>query len=312
MEASVVGSTHYLYYGASEEENVPVLLKPDEVPHDVMCSICISIPVKPVLTPCDHMFCFECLQKAVHTMPYCPIDRKVCQRDDIVEVKVGSFPHRIWSAVDVKCGKYKQGCVWTGSIADFEDHCTNCEPREAEMNSRSELHDLEAEVIELFNKGKGNQLQARNAEVEMQVRNAEVEMQLRNAEVENTMEIIGLRLLHNLDRENTELKAMLAENDGKDFLPKIFNGSYRFGRYDVLLLSQLIARHLLNKPSHIESRKIFNCVRSCYMDLQKYDDNPEFYDQNMRMLLSICFSSTWFTDKQTDHIWAWLCERNWS
>jgi hypothetical protein len=68
-------------------------------------------------------------------MPWCPMDRKACQWDDIVEVKVGSFPHRIWSAIDVKCGRYTQGCVRTGSIADFETHCANCEARKAEMNS---------------------------------------------------------------------------------------------------------------------------------------------------------------------------------
>jgi hypothetical protein len=290
MAALIVESTYFS--GVSEEETVPVLLKPDEVPNDVMCSICMSLPVKPVLTPCNHMFCSGCLHRAVQTMPWCPIDRRACRPVDVVEVKVGSFPHRIWSAIDVRCGKYNQGCVWTGSIADFEDHRANCEARKAEMNSRSEIHNLEAEVERL--NGKVN------------------ELQWRNAEVENKMEIIGLRL-HNLDMENTELKARLAENDGNDLLPKIFHGHYQYDRHNVVLVSQLIARHLQNKPSHIDSGKIFNCVRRCYMALQKkYDDNPHFYDHNMRMLLSICLSSTWFTDKQREHIWGWLCERNWN
>lgn len=90
-----------------------------------------------------------------------------------------------------------------------------------EMNSRSKIHDLEAEVERL--KSKVNQLR------------------LRNAEVENKMESIGLRL-HDLDIENTVLKVRLAENNGKDLLPKIFHGHCKFNRHNVALpLSQMIA-----------------------------------------------------------------------
>ena len=77
-------------------------------------------------------------------------------------------------------------------------------------------------------------------------------------------------------------------------------------RENVVELSQLISRHLEDKPSEIDSNKLYNCVRSCLTDLEKgYGDNPEHYYMDMRMLLATCLASTWFSPNQKRSIKQW-------
>jgi len=71
-------------------------------------------------------------------------------------------------------------------------------------------------------------------------------------------------------------------------------------------LSQLISRYLENKPSNIDGNKIYDCVRSCYNDLERgYSDNPEHYYLDMRMLLATCLASTWFSNNQRTSLKSW-------
>lgn len=88
-----------------------------------------------------------------------------------------------------------------------------------------------------------------------------------------------------------------------------FTGSYDYDRSSVIKLSQLISRYLENKPPEIDSNRIYDCVRSCYMDLLRgYNDNPKHYYLDMRMLLATCAASTWFTKKQYGNISKWIRE----
>ena len=63
---------------------------------------------------------------------------------------------------------------------------------------------------------------------------------------------------------------------------------------------------LIDKPAEIDSNRIYNCLKSCYTDLERgYGDNPEHYFMDMRMLLSTCLAPTWFTDRQRGNIIDW-------
>ena len=44
---------------------------------DVMCPICLSIMIEPVLMPCNHMLCLPCFNETVdQTSLQCPLCRK--------------------------------------------------------------------------------------------------------------------------------------------------------------------------------------------------------------------------------------------
>jgi hypothetical protein len=276
----------------ASEGSVPDLLKPDDVPNDVICSICMNVPTQPVLTPCDHMFCKGCLQQAVQIQPCCPVDREACTDVDIVPLRVGSFPHRIWSAVEVKCEA--EACPWSGSIADFEDHCRNCEVQKATKSSRLQLRVLEAENQK--NRMKVIELRFINKELLDRVADLDTANRTLETALDSEKE---LRRQENRRQAHRPASGVMVH--------------YNFNRTNVVQLSQFISRYLENKPAEVDANKIFNCIRSCYMDLKKnYEDNPEHYEIDMRMLVATCHASTWFTDKQTNNFWNWLCERNWN
>ncbi len=79
--------------------------------------------------------------------------------------------------------------------------------------------------------------------------------------------------LRDCGQENAQLKKQLRDRPN---VPQLFQGEHNYRREDVVQLSQLISRYLEDKPTEIDSNKIFNCVRLMYMDLERnYADNPE-------------------------------------
>ena len=236
----------------------PVPLNPDNV-DDLICSICMTIPVDPVITPCSHVFCSPCISQALHQNNLCPIDRKPCTLGQLKQLDGLSL--RIWSGIQVKCGNHENGCAWRGPISDYSTHVENCtsgrNPTGHEAALLEELETLRQENVHLKEKSK-NMLEA--------------------------------------------IKSLSKRPN----LPSLFTGTYQFRRENVVQLSQLISRYLENKPREIDANKIYNCVRSCYLDFDKdYSDNPPHYTVDMRMLLATCLASTWFTANQMSNIRSW-------
>ena len=254
----------------------PVLLRPEEVPKDLICLICMTLPVKPVvISSCEHLFCKDCLQQALQTQSSCPVDRSPCGASQVQPLREGSLPYRIWSSVPVKCEKHDSGCAWTGSIAEYSNHQSSCTFAE-DANGRSS-----AQVTALQRK-----LESCQADLE--------NLKLQNAALIGIVQEMGQQL------------------DSRPEVPHLFRGTYDFNRHNVVELSQLISRYLESKPNKIDRNRIFNCVRNCYMDLQKdYSDNPPHYYMDMRMLLATCRASTWFSDNQRSQITKWMREQRW-
>ena len=65
--------------------------------------------------------------------------------------------------------------------------------------------------------------------------------------------------------------------------------------------------YLLEKPSGIDGNRIYDCVCSCVTYLEMGDDdNPEYYHEDMRMLLATCLAcDSWFSDDQLRNIEQW-------
>ena len=91
----------------------------EKVPEDMICSICFSLPIDPVLTPCHHMFCEGCIHEALDGTQQCPLDRNPCGQHELNSLE--GFARRIWSNIQVKCGN-RDGCAWTGPIGDYATH----------------------------------------------------------------------------------------------------------------------------------------------------------------------------------------------
>jgi len=94
------------------------------IPEDLICSICMSLPMDPVLTPGDYMFCRPCIKKALSRSSECPVTRQPCTANDLRALS--GFNRRLWSSVQVRCGHHGKGCAWRGSIADYCAHLDKC------------------------------------------------------------------------------------------------------------------------------------------------------------------------------------------
>eukprot|EP00985_Skeletonema_marinoi_P010260 scaffold4834_cov179-Skeletonema_marinoi.AAC.5 len=99
----------------------PVAL--DNIPDDFICSICLTVPAEPLITPCDHVFCKSCIHQALNDRNLCPIDRRPCTAGQLKRLEGLSL--RVWSGIQVKCGGHDSGCAWRGSIADYSAHVEN-------------------------------------------------------------------------------------------------------------------------------------------------------------------------------------------
>lgn len=95
------------------------------------CSICLDFYKNPVMLnnenvkkkeheePCGHIFCKDCILKALSTNKRCPQCRRFTKKSNLVRL-----PHKRkeLNALKVICKYKEQGCVWLGNYGDYEKH----------------------------------------------------------------------------------------------------------------------------------------------------------------------------------------------
>ncbi|GKY92169.1 hypothetical protein MPSEU_000188200 [Mayamaea pseudoterrestris] len=281
----------------------PVPLKPDDVSAHLTCAICMNVPAEPSLTPCQHLFCKECLSMHRQTAgPFCPSCRT--HNANVTALQSGSLIYRVWSEINVKCGNHDRGCPWTGSIVDAITHMHSCALVDRSKKLLEEIAALKQQLESLRSGRESLRQQLDAAKQELAT------SRTNESNLSKTNKNLELKLEASKASAKAQLAAVYHDND---VLPKLFVGNYGYNRHSVVKLSQLISRYLENKPNNIDSNRIFNCVSQCYKDLERnYNDNPEFYYVDMRMLLATCDASTWFSNQQRSRISQWMSEQNWS
>ena len=107
------------------------VVQPENVPKDLICAVCMSVPLKPrSLRVCEHVFCEDCiLQCSGQNNSLCPMDRVPFSSSDVMSFQQGSLVFRIWSAIIIRCDNSEMGCAWTGSISDYDRHHGSCKDK---------------------------------------------------------------------------------------------------------------------------------------------------------------------------------------
>ncbi|CAB9506707.1 TNF receptor-associated factor [Seminavis robusta] len=288
-----------------------VVVRLEEVPKDLICAICMSVPLKPKkLRQCGHVFCDECIQESLAHQRQCPVlDRRSCNpATDVKALREGSLGYRIWSTIEIKCDHHEAGCSWRGSISDYFAHRNLCRqgPFGGDRRSRSDqrlIDNLETEKILLservedvvFENGRlraeleriSTELLQRQREVE-ELKSTNQQMKVKEGEIFNAM----MTILQ-LPKENSK-------------------GGYDYSRHSVVKLTKLICQHLENKPDNIKANKIYECVTKIYGDLDKnHFDEPAFLYMDVRMLFGVCLASTWFSDNQRRQLSRLAGDKGW-
>ena len=109
---------------------IPPKIKDEEasIAAEMVCSICCSIPhVDPMITPCQHIFCRDCILQALARCRRCPNCREPGHRwirNEHRVTRLEGVVNRIWQSIPVECPS--NGCHWKGSMGDYKAHASNC------------------------------------------------------------------------------------------------------------------------------------------------------------------------------------------
>ena len=185
-----------------------VLLRSEEVPKDIICTICLSVPSTPcTLRSCSHVFCENCIRESISHRNNCPVCRRYCSLSDVQSLKEATaLGYRIWNSIMVKCDNHESGCSWTGSISDYRSHKHSC-PQQDKRGRRGRS-DSDQDLI--------GSLQQVNFDLESILGDREVKYQqlkhelddcLREISVYDSLEVKYQQLKHELDDCLREISA---------------------------------------------------------------------------------------------------------
>ncbi|RYP80816.1 hypothetical protein DL769_002286 [Monosporascus sp. CRB-8-3] len=93
----------------------------DAIDENLICPICRTALISPVITNCDHVFCQKCLVQAHALNPVCPVDRLPLK----LASETRSAPKIVHNQLDnltVRCPNRLQGCVLVVARSLVENH----------------------------------------------------------------------------------------------------------------------------------------------------------------------------------------------
>ena len=277
-------------------------LRPEEVPKDLICAICLSVPLTPcTLEGCSHLFCNECISESLSHQLSCPVCRDYAEVSDIRYLREGTLGYRIWCSIIVKCDNHESGCSWTGSISDYDKHKRNSCRRQQNTDAQRN-QELEEE---------NDLLEERNQELEEE--NELLEEKLYSAEIMLNRILLKCEVLKQQFEQMKEERNLALQNCVREKPDCNDKGGYAYDRHSVVKLTKLICQNLENKPCDINSNKIFERVRHIYVNLkQGHADNPDHLYIDVRMLLGVCLASNWFTANQLKNLMKFAFEQSWT
>jgi hypothetical protein len=305
----------------------PVALRPEEISDDLICSVCLELPLDPVLTKkCQHLFCRSCITEAlgVNQCDKCPIDRTSCRVSQLVPLE--GITKRIWGSIKVKCSKHREGCAWTGSLGDYEAHVECCPSSLRSNQTSAEVKNLKRKLRSLQQTNERleaclrfqtttlvqrarekdelqdtvRSLQQTNGRLEACLRSQATALAVRideKYELEDKVFILQThkselqRTVNQMQREHADLVQKLQSSSDKNNV--VFDGNYFFDQQNVVPLCRLIFSHLDNKPSTIDSNIIYTCINKIVVELKNGPPEtlPPNYHRHVQMLLSTCLAT---------------------
>ena len=90
----------------------------DNIEKEIVCTICTEVVNDPVQTPCEHLFCKECITRWLtgdHGQN-CPIDRQALSLNNLKPP--GRMTRKLFDKLIIKCKNFSEGCKL---MAKYED-----------------------------------------------------------------------------------------------------------------------------------------------------------------------------------------------
>lgn len=244
----------------------PVPLHENHVPTDLICSICMTVPAEPLITPCNHLFCQKCIRQSLDDKYLCPIDRHPCSPHELRPLDGLSF--RVWGGIQVKCGYHENGCAWSGSVADYSAHLTdNCSASKnpTVRNNFVVVEEMQRLKIELESVQQDN---TRNAEIAEQ---AQADLEGIQDELRSTQRELAVA------RKKFEITNLLLED--LQMMPRFANG----GDEDI----EIVQRHTAC-PRSDAARALRENDNKVYSAIMSFTDTDYMKDIDLVMSQADC------------------------
>ena len=282
------------------------------VDRNLLCAICYGVFENPVVTPCGHTFCKECLESwlrraADHcdgTTP-CPECRRIVKCGDTVSVLALSG---LIESLAVECPNAAagNGCTMVLALGKMRSHLKNCAFTPVKccgcdnMVRYRDLADHQRRctvLLSRLNQTRAAALTFENVHPRTEIaalQNELISVKKSLKMSEQTVRRLrhALRDLRSSDSRQYELDFDLAWDS--DY-------SYGYSPLSVSKLARLLSRFLFSKPRHIDRDCVFVCVKRCY----DYHRGAAYW-QDVLMVLATAFASSWFSDSQKQKIDLWL------
>lgn len=120
-------------YAGPESRSLSYFVHPEVYQDTLLCPICHGVPLKPVLTECEHIywyynddnFIFNLYSEAdllewLNGNDTCPVDKKKLDFNKIV--KPGRIIMNMIKDALVYCDNKEIGCNWTGPLEQLQSH----------------------------------------------------------------------------------------------------------------------------------------------------------------------------------------------
>ena len=230
-----------------------------------ICQVCMELVKRPVQTATDHIFCRDCLSRALAVQAVCPVTRRPLQDNEshVRPLDVANpVMHRVWSKVRVRCPNAFGGCTWDGGPADMAQHLEGCRAGCAD-----------AEAVEGLRRALASEREA--------------------------AETMERTLRTEIDTLKAELRQQKAERHTFD--ATYAYGRERIIELAQVILRDLeLPPRDINTNRIFDCVRKINRDWE-----RGWDDNPQHMRMDLEMLLSVCVASTWFTKRQHEHLRAW-------
>ena len=278
------------------------------VDQNLICGICAGVLERPVITPCGHSFCQDCLEtwlgrKDSHPCPAC--------RTEVDETTPVLALRGIIDGLFVKCENEENGCKMVLKLENLGGHLKNCDYATVECSgcgkyvTRCELanhHEL-CEAIIKHTAKKLAQVRQESLTIEdltKQLATLELDLKKTKNALKNSESAV-LRV----ERELSDMRYQINLHSGEEQeFDADWDPEYNYG-YSPLSISQLaslVSRYLLNKPYYIDRNLVYASIKRSY----DYYHNFAGYSQDVHMLLAAAYASNWFTEHQRRNFDCWL------
>lgn len=303
----------------------------DDIDENLLCAICSQVLQDAVVTPCGHSFCQVCLEYWLSkpgciTCPHCRSAVLLGQAKPVLALRNLIFNLRIHciyqnrgcnSVVKLdECMRHRDecgyapikcaGCKKDLNKADLPEHQIRCE---------AISHMIEKSPTCSENSTNNNPTMGNTTLVDLSSRVSSLESHLQKLKIElSQADERNQQLGQDLESARQELEERRRQNFQHCFHSMDPSHDYGHSLECIPRLTSFLLGHRLQKPNHVETSKVYDCVKRCYDSFghnrKVQDDNDFSVDMQERdevhMLVATAQACTWFTENQKLNFHCWL------